>query len=384
VIEGSRDYQQLEELCGQAADTGDIDRMDSLRRQLLLGLHDRPRRGVSIERQEREEERWYRRAARAGSCRAMIGLARLFDRQGRLEESAQWFHAAADAGSTDAMISLAKLLQGGLNEAEQWLHCAIDAGSLDAMISLAELMERQGRLTEAEQWLGNALYAGSGHAERIMQRLADLCERDDRRAEAEQWLRTAIDEGSVSAMVPLAELLARQGRPDEAEQWLHRAINAGWRVHAMRSLAKLLAAQGRHGEADKWSQAARRAAAPGGLPTDWGTIVTTAMITSAVIPFVQTIVTKAAEDSYTAARALIRDLLRKHGKRERQPGRGSEPHVLVKDSRLDIALELRPDMSDDALRALAQLDLEELARRCADRGSVRISFNPATGAWEVL
>jgi TPR repeat protein len=80
---------ELEKVCGQAADRGDLAMMDRIRGLLLFDLADRPNGGISLEVQMREEERWYRRAAEGGSGPAIVQLARLLDWHDRHEEAAE-------------------------------------------------------------------------------------------------------------------------------------------------------------------------------------------------------------------------------------------------------------------------------------------------------
>jgi hypothetical protein len=259
----------------------------------------------------------------------------------------------------------------------------------DAMIPLAQLLDRQGRTDEAVQWLGTTLHDDAAANQWIIPELARLYVHDGHQAEAERWLQFASDKGSVDAMIPLAQLLQNQGRLEEAEEWLLVASYEG-SVDAMIPLAQLLDRQGRSDKAGQWHQRAEPIPIPdlSAIPQyshDWAPIVTTAIITTAVVPFVQTIVTKAAEDSYAAAKALLRRLLRQQaGSTQQSQGTRGGPHVvvMVKDPHLDITVELQPTLSDEALRALARLDIEQLASR-AKRGPIRVSFDPATGAWEV-
>jgi hypothetical protein len=52
---GKRARTELEKVCGQAVDRGDLAMMDRIRGPLLFDLADRPNGGISLEVQRREE-----------------------------------------------------------------------------------------------------------------------------------------------------------------------------------------------------------------------------------------------------------------------------------------------------------------------------------------
>jgi hypothetical protein len=113
-------------------------------------------------------------------------------------------------------------------------------------------------------------------------------------------------------------------------------------------------------------------------------IVMTATVTAAVAPFIQTIATKVAEGSYAAARGLVRGLVRKHGKRKREPPGTTGPVLLVHDRHSGVVLRLRPDLPDDALEALTALDLSRELAIPYGRGWLRVAWNERAGRWDVV
>lgn len=119
-------------------------------------------------------------------------------------------------------------------------------------------------------------------------------------------------------------------------------------------------------------------------PADWGVVVT-AVVTAAAVPFLKTLMTKAAEDTYTAARTLLKRLFR-NGK-SAELGAESQPKLLiVKDSgaELDLALHLGVDTHDEALRKLADLDLDAVAGDAKRRKvkKLTIRWDEATRSWK--
>jgi TPR repeat protein len=338
--------QRLERLCEEAADKGDIDELEQLRCELLSELSALPGGRISEEVQHREEERWYRRAAEAGSLAAMARLGSFLERRGYIDEAVRWLVTASDGGSVEAMTTLVWMqrIYGTRRDQELWYRKAIDAGSLDLLVVFAAFLQGE-----------------------------------DRFSEAETWLLKAIEEGFVEAMVSLGGLLERQGRDVEAERWLHAAIDAG-SVDARGDLVEMLMRQGRTAEAESLSRRygfrEDRADRYAGLPADWGTVAMTAAITAAVVPFIHTLATKAAEDSYAAVRAMISRLVRRHRTEERASG-GTPGSVLrVTDPDTGVVLELRSDITDEALEALAELDV-------GAAGMLRVAWNDELRRWEV-
>jgi tetratricopeptide (TPR) repeat protein len=396
------------------------DRWDEAETWLLTALEENAgdsqlileRLGAVVEHLGRpaDAERWLERAIAAGSDDAMVSLAKLLERQGRDDEAEHWLHAAlesrsvsvhraladmlmrqdrtaeaehryeiarkqertawgsghaeaaklrgkkdlprlraeAEGGSVDAMRDLVWLYEeyDRPREAERWCHRAIDAGSLDAMLDLAGLLEHQGRDDEAETWLVTSLEENAGYPGPIFECLGTVVERLGRPADAERWLHAAIDAGSGSAHRALADMLMRQDRTAEAERRYEIA-----REREIRVL--------------------------GSLPATTA-VVMAAATTAAVVPFIQTLATKAAEDSYAAARGVIRRLIRQHGTKQREPiTTTSSPVLRVTDPDSQVVLELRSDVTDEALEALAELDLGAAV-------TLRVAWKDQLRRWEVL
>ncbi|EID52327.1 hypothetical protein [Saccharomonospora xinjiangensis] len=116
-----------------------------------------------------------------------------------------------------------------------------------------------------------------------------------------------------------------------------------------------------------------------------GEVVTTAVITAAVLPFVQTLAKKAAEDSYNAVRDWLR---RQFGDAAADSADGSRALLVVKDPdpKLDLAVYVGPAMSNEAIRALEDLDLGQISDK-AKRGknaSTQIYWDAAAQCWRVV
>ncbi|WP_328513152.1 sel1 repeat family protein [Streptomyces mirabilis] len=307
-------------------------------------------------------------AAEFGDARAMMRLAHFFERRDP-EQAHRWFHDAAEAGESDAMYRLAELLTGRLaDQARHWYRRAAEAGHLQAMYAMGTTGDD---LEERDRWLRRA--AQSGHVDAKLELGRALRDRDLPQ-EAEHWLRAAAE--------------------DDGEQWVEpfdpAEIDAGLgpRHQACLDLVALLAAQSRFEEANQWRDRAKRV-------LEWeanvnraffrrsatGTVVVTAVVATAVIPFVQALMSKAAEDAYGQARALVQRMLR------RSPSQSEASNgatlLIADDPDAQITLCLWSDVTDEALRALTSLNLDELTAQRPDRGRIRLVWNPANSRWRV-
>lgn len=136
--------------------------------------------------------------------------------------------------------------------------------------------------------------------------------------------------------------------------------------------------------AERWQPDGVRDGAGGGGANALGEVITTAVITAAVVPFVQTLLQKAAEDSYAAARAWLRRQFRSGADESEQQSR----RLLVvrdPDPALDLALFFGPDVPDEAITALERLDVTGATQK-PKRGKVaktHIYWDAATGSWRV-
>ncbi|MFI0467619.1 hypothetical protein ACH347_26365 [Saccharopolyspora sp. 5N102] len=112
-----------------------------------------------------------------------------------------------------------------------------------------------------------------------------------------------------------------------------------------------------------------------------GTAILTAVVTAGVLPFVQEMMKKAAEDSYTALRSWLKRKFHDARGEEEAPVDPSTRNLLVvKDPDTQRSLIVEPGMSSDAIVALGELDLEKLFRD-AGNGKVAVYYDRATGRW---
>ncbi|MET8947654.1 hypothetical protein ABZX30_29980 [Streptomyces sp. NPDC004542] len=158
-------------------------------------------------------------------------------------------------------------------------------------------------------------------------------------------------------------------------RWPYRDCSAGGRIRT-----------------SSWLPRLRSGAAP-----ELATVAATALVTTAVVPFVQALVSKAAEDAYGQARSLVRRMLRQNGQPAStaepaqpvgepvgEPTDEEEPGLLIADdTEAGITLFMWSNASDEALRALSSLDMDELITRRPDQGRVRLVWHPTSGRWRI-
>ncbi|WP_405792878.1 hypothetical protein [Streptomyces sp. NBC_01506] len=112
-----------------------------------------------------------------------------------------------------------------------------------------------------------------------------------------------------------------------------------------------------------------------------GEIVATAVVTSALVPFLQTLAQKAAEETHAAVRVWLRDVFSK-AKNKRIPPGEHHGELLVVEENPRLKIYLPTNASDEALRALEQLDIaEQVAAQEGAVAKVRIYWDERTRAW---
>ena len=264
-------------------------------------------------------------------------------------------------------------------EMEAWYRHNAEQGDVMAMCRLASAEENRGNLEQAEQWLRKAVDSGAGDA---IDRLERLLRRQERQPEIEIVCRQA------DAMVGLARLLERAGDMDQAKSWLRRAAESG-DTEAVLDLAALLRRHGNDPEIEHWLpwateiERTHRGFQPCSAG-DW--VAPIAVITVAIVPFVNALLARAANDTYEKARSLLRRLVDREG-RDDQPDLPLAKQLLIvedPDPRLNLAIHLWADTPDGAIRALKDLDLEKLSAGATGVGKVRIYWNRATQSWQIL
>lgn len=270
-------------------------------------------------------------AAEAGDVVAMKVLGRFLYRSGGRELAERWLLVSAESGDPEAMFYLSRVYEDrAVNRrphadadearAANWCRRAAQAGWTEAM---SRMGGHRGISTEEQEfWLRRAAGAGDWPAMTALARLADKQKRPD---DAEHWYRMAIDHSaSWVVRTSFSDRLMRQGRLSEAEALLRPEAEAGSTEDA-RQLADILNKLGGKQEASAWQEKhevlrARDAREmkeflnqPVTGPPELATVAVTALVTTAVVPFIQALVAHTAEDAYGHARGLVRRMLRRNG-----------------------------------------------------------------------
>lgn len=241
------------------------------------------------------------------------------------------------------------------------------------------LPEDLAAIASSAQWLQAAAYRGVAPAMARLARLPTLTEH-----ERVQWLHAAATAGAWRSASHYADRLSGMDQKEEAVRWYELDAEAG-SAYAATRLAMLYGEKGDHKRASEFQRLAAELDRPpfmGVAVADVAPIVITALATTAVVPFLQTLVTKTAEDAYPHIRALIARLFNRNSR----PGPyDSSPHrlLLVQDDVKAIELFLWADVSDDALRALGELNLSELMTLPVNDEGVRLAWDAGRGKWIV-
>jgi TPR repeat protein len=351
-----------------AAEAGDVGAMKALGRHLYES-------GGSREL----AERWLLAAAEAGDPEAMYRLSGIYwDRavnshpNGKSDEarSADWCRRAAQAGWPEAVSAMGGKSGISDDEREFWLRRAVEGGDRWAIRSLTWLSERRERPDEAEHWYRMAIAHGMSD---MRTGFSYLLMTQGRLSEAEECVRPEAEAGSIRGAGQLANVLQKLDRPQEA---------AAWRKTYEDLRAREIEESRRH---------------PVGATPELATVAVTALVTTAVVPFIQALVAKAAEDAYGQARGLVRRMLRRNeqptpaaqtieraGEPVEESADDEEPGLLIADdAEAGITLFVWSNASDEALRALSSLDMDELTVRRPDQGRVRLVWHPGTSRWHI-
>jgi hypothetical protein len=185
-----------------------------------------------------------------------------------------------------------------------------------------------------------------------------------RRARAARDCRPGAEQGYASCMLRWAERLRALGpdHDDEAGQWRERA---------------------RHGQPDLPAPAGQ----PPGLSVDPATIALTAVVTAAVVPFVQAMVTKAGEDSYDGLRRWLGDRFRRALPPRHRPDQRDQLLVIGPSPGRpeDAVVQVWTDLPDEAITALSQLLYDLRAAQVArPEGGKAWYWNNVSRRWELL
>ncbi|SNX66002.1 hypothetical protein SAMN06272735_7845 [Streptomyces sp. TLI_55] len=300
---------------------------------------------------------------------------------GRAQEARRLLTAAADAGHRAARVRLAWLDAGrrlydadNRPEVDRWFRRTAASGG-----HLANMAAYRDRHREA--LLRDLAAAGDAYSADYLAIAAG--QRGDTDAQI-QWYARAAELGHHTSALLQGHALEGQGRLQEAEDVYRRAAACAdastWEVTDARyQLREVLRRQGKPVPVDLQNTEPPPPQVRG-EPTH--TIVATAVVTTALVPFVQTLAAKAAEQAYGAARSLISRLL--HG--DDQPPTTTPPpgpafHVLH-DPQSGTRLELRSErLDDEALNALTLTDLEALAAPDPAGRTVTIRWDSTVGLW---
>jgi TPR repeat protein len=368
-----------------------------------------------------DAERLYQRAARVNT-RGLVELAGFYDRQGRELDAERSYRRAAESGERSSYVRLGLWLldhQRPRHETCPWLRKAAEnsfTGFFNKLETKARQLATAGEGEEALRWLvdsGALIDAFRRHdmTEEAagIYRIARIYDEDEH-AEAENWYRRLAEIDPVTGSGVLGDWLARHGRaeqaayqfkkaagaddtwammrladvlPGEAEHWYRQAAEAG-RADAFEPLGELLLRQGRLQEADTWFAKADEVPKPPGMQApSWEVVAGTAVLTAAVVPFVKALASKAADDTYSAVRNLLRRIAHRH---TRKSAPAPDQLLVVEDPAVPLTLHIRTQATDEALRALADLDLSDVDTGHRGRKRVKrrvIAWNPETRSWHV-
>ncbi|RAL21447.1 NACHT domain-containing protein [Thermoflavimicrobium daqui] len=225
-IHVSQDSNHGESLIRMAAEAKDVQAMNHLGMRLI--------RGDGIEQDEQQGEEWLRKAADQGFARAMSNLGDyLYTVKKEIIEAKYWFNKATKLGCPRAMYRLSTFLFKNNNkEGEKWLKRAAEAGEVHAMIAMGQYMIEGKYLSRNPEagvtWLERAASAGSTDAMiQLVKRYftGNGVKRDWQRGE--KWLKRGANTGNEMMMLQLGKHLLKGTyvipRIEDGLLWLEKA-----------------------------------------------------------------------------------------------------------------------------------------------------------------
>jgi predicted Zn-dependent protease len=310
-------------------------------------------------------------------------LLRLMTAQERVVELEHWLRAKIDAADADlqprlrCMLADVLLQENRPVEAEDLLQPDARKWPERPWPQLGRALAMQGDILNAILWLRRA------HS---WQDLFQILTTNRMAPEAERIFRAEVDQGRSECRIYLAQTLVHLGSPDEAELLLYRAAAKGSQ-RDRGYLISFLTAQGRSDEADYWrrtneyDESAAHWVTAGG--TDFATVVLTAVVTTAVAPFIQTLVTEIAKDGYQGMKALIRHTVRRaKGITDKDTEPDKRQYLLiVQDPRTPLRVLLQSDLPAEAAHALAEVDLDRPSDATEEERPALLVWDPDSRIW---
>jgi hypothetical protein len=274
---------------------------------------------------------------------------------GEAEEAFKSLFLSGASSEVEAVLRVVlRVEEYSPGEVEAWYRRAADTREPAGFLAYGRWLERVGRGTEAGPLYEEA--AGRGDREGALA-LARWQAARGQRDLAQHYAETAV----------------RQARLDVkyAKQTLRRTLFEAGDVALLRG--NMEAMQDLYDRAESIEQFE-----PARAPTPWVTAVSAATVTILVVPFIQALASQAAQGSYEAARNVLRRMFRRGSDRRDTLAQPSERILIAEDFGHQLTLYIPTEATDEALDALAQLDLSSDSPGC--RGKLR--WNSALRKWE--
>ena len=125
-------------------------------------------KGLGGDKNNMKAKQWYEKSARKGNKEAQFSLARLYEKQGELNDAYHWYQAASKQGHAKAQQFFSQLLmmKNDYVNAEYWGRQAAKQDNVDAQYALAKLYQKN-----ALYWFNKASMKGHEKAKKVLQAL---------------------------------------------------------------------------------------------------------------------------------------------------------------------------------------------------------------------
>ncbi len=191
--------------------------------QNLLGA--RYINGEGVEKDEKQAEKWFLKAARNGSISAKFNLGSFYSIKGNFKKEVEWYKKAAESGHNEAQYNLGiiNMQLGKDKEALKWFHRAAENSHVGAQYNLGSIYGLNGggrpayftgvkpNITKSLKWYRKA--AKQGHPEAQLNLgaiLISLRRNKYEQDEGADWLSKAYDNKRASRIVKISAEQALQ------------------------------------------------------------------------------------------------------------------------------------------------------------------------------
>lgn len=216
-------------LYGNAADLGDAEAQNIFGTRLWEG-------GYGLQAMPLEAIKYFEMAAAQGNIEGMLNLGNVYAKGHRhgvpkidLSESINWYNKAVQLGSTRAMVRLARIYekQGNQIESVKWLEEAKSKGNKVAAKKLSQIAKKEAQENKFQLSLREANNGNIAAMNELAYCYYEGIDVEKNDEQALHWFLEATGKGYYPAAMNLVALLEVRGELENTLEWLQEAKKLG-------------------------------------------------------------------------------------------------------------------------------------------------------------